>query len=540
MAFTEGLRKVVEYAPQDASATWPGPGRLDGTSGCRSDAMTRSSKLSAQGALSPSAERVEGAAPKHLVLRSVKVPATLVVGLLVLALAAFGVIAWRGLQHLDPVHNHLKVLTRLQETGLRLEELTVKGMNGTRLSPEMLEPLSREIASVAALDGYLAPDTAERLGAAQTALSDPALAPKQALLTALKQMRKVQRDETRVHDELLTQVRHDMILEFSAAGTAVVLFGGVGLLTLVAARKRIFRPLATLEHLLALLAKRGYSFAPTEDVDPIVLPLTTSYNELVKRLIDLEEENARYRESLEQEIRAVTTALLEQHRSLAAAERLAATGEVAARIAHELRNPLAGMQMALSNIRTECRDRQDLVGRLDFVIDELRRVTGLLNGLLDQSRITPEPNVDLPIAKVVGELLSIIRYQIPRQIELSKEIPDDLVCHLPRDRFRQMLLNLVLNSAEAIGDRPGTIMIVASVADGMMNLTVTDDGPGFPGEFLSEGVGTFRTHRPGGTGLGLSIVSRLVRNLEGRMELSNVAPHGACVGLVLPCRGAHG
>jgi len=294
-----------------------------------------------------------------------------------------------------------------------------------------------------------------------------------------------------------------------------------------------------LEHLLFLTAKRDYSLASTEGVDPIILPLTTSYNHLVQRLIELEDENARHRETLEHEVRRTTEALLTQQRSLAVAERLAVTGELAARIAHELRNPLAGMQMALSNIRTECEDRAEIVTRMDLVIDELRRMTGLLNGLLDQSRITPEPAVDLLLGQTIDDLLAIVRYQIPRGIQLRKDVPEKLVCHLPQDRVRQVLLNLILNSADALGER-GEILVRGAIVENMLLLSVIDNGPGFPADLIREGISPFRSGRPKGTGLGLSIVSRLVRDLDGRIVLRNMKPHGACVELTLPCKVTDG
>lgn len=487
---------------------------------------------------STSAEAVRHVPPSsRLFFRSVKLPALLAAGTLVVALVAFGFIAWRGMRHLQPLEAHMTAVTRLQQAGFHLEELTIEDERNLEAIRPKLEAVRNDIASILALNAFLAPKTGQRLAAAQTALGHLGSHPDAAVLSAIDEIRAALAGEVLAHGTLLDKVKHDVALELSATGAAFLVLAGLTVITLIRIRRRVLGPIGTLEHLLALLAKRDYSLAPTENVDPMIQPLTASYNHLVNRLQELEEENKRHRGSLEQEVRTATEALLEQHRNLAVAERLAATGEVAARIAHELRNPLAGMQMALSNIRAECGDRQEVARRLDLVIDELRRVTGLLNGLLDQSRVTPEEPVDLPLGRTVANLLAIVRYRIPREIGLTCDIPDDLVCHLPRDRIRQVLLNLVLNSADAIGDQHGQIAVRAGMSDGNLELTVTDDGPGFPEDLLREGIGTFRHGRPEGNGLGLSIVSRLVRNLDGRVALSNVEPHGACVRLILPCRG---
>jgi signal transduction histidine kinase len=482
--------------------------------------------------------QAEASAPaaRRLTL-SVKLSVALAACSLILALAAFGTIAWRGMGHLEPIDRHLQALTHLQQTALGLEELAIEDLNAGAAPQARLDTLRQAITKAIASDNFISPGTTQRLATIENKLADLGPRPEAAMTGAIEQLRHVLAAELLAQGELVARVRHDLALEFGITGLTVLVLASLGAYTLVRIRRRVVTPLINLEHLLSLLAKRDYALAPTEGVDPLVHPLTTSYNHLVNRLVELEAESARHRDTLEQEVRTVTEALMEQHRSLSAAERLAATGEVAARIAHELRNPLAGMQIALSNIRTECSDRGEVVERLDLVIDELRRVTGLLNGLLDQSRISPEPAVDLPLDKTVGELMSIVRYQISKDIWLRKIIPEDLVCHLPRDRMRQVLLNLILNAADAIGDRGGEILVRAVLVDDKLELSVADNGPGFPDGLLSEGIGPFRRGRPDGIGLGLSVVSRLVGNLDGRMELRNLEPHGACVQLTLPCRG---
>ncbi len=485
----------------------------------------------------------DGRSVSHLtgrnVFHSVTLPIALAVCVLVLALATFGVIAGRGLRNLEPVDRHLSAVSRLQQMALHLEALTIEGLKGNTLPQPKLEKLRRDLDAIIKSDSFIASDTPHRLATARAALEGIKTDPKASLLAAIEQVRAALGAEVPAHRTLLSGVRHDLALEFSVAGAALFVLVALGIFILMRMRSRVFRPLEMLEHLLTRLAKRDYGLASTVGVDPIVEPLIVSYNHLVNRLVELENESARNKDTLEQEVRTATETLLEQNRSLAGAERLAAVGEVAARIAHELRNPLAGMQLALANIRSEFRDRHDIVERIDLVVDELRRVTTLLNGLLDQSRVTLEPASNIAIGKNIDELLALVRYQIPRAIQLRTYIPEDVVCHLPKDGVRQALLNLILNAADAIGDKAGTITVRAVAADDKLELSVSDDGPGFPANLLKGNIVAFRTGRPGGTGLGLSIVSRLVRSLGGQMKLRNLEPHGACVRLLLPRRGQH-
>jgi signal transduction histidine kinase/DNA-directed RNA polymerase specialized sigma24 family protein len=271
----------------------------------------------------------------------------------------------------------------------------------------------------------------------------------------------------------------------------------------------------------------------SEKIDPMLRPLTANYNDLVDRLAELEEENASRRESLEQQVRSVTQALLQQQRSLAVAQRLAAVGEVAAQIAHELRNPLAGIQVALTNMKQEWKERPEISDRLELIVDELRRVTGLLNGLLDQSRHAPEPVERVSLSKELSGPLALARYQLSEHIHLINEIPEDLVCLLPKQALRQAVLNLVLNAAQAIGDQAGTVTVQAFREDGQMVVAVSDDGPGIPqGEVARIGERFFRggdvhTRSTRGTGLGLAVVSEILELHGSRLDVESRVGEGS-------------
>jgi signal transduction histidine kinase len=240
--------------------------------------------------------------------------------------------------------------------------------------------------------------------------------------------------------------------------------------------------------------------------------------------------------SLEAEVRSATEALLEQQRSLARAEKLAAVGELAAGLAHELRNPLAGIQMSCANLRNEVQDA-DQAERLDLIGAELKRMTRLLNDLLDQGKQTPPPNIHFQLQQVVSELLALTRYQIPAHIRLESQIPPALHCHLPESNLRQALLNLILNAAQSLDDKPGCIRIAAyALANGGICIEVSDDGPGFSEEMLGQGIRPFATGRSRGTGLGLAVVQRFARDCGGQIRLANQAQGGGQVSLLLPGR----
>jgi nitrogen fixation/metabolism regulation signal transduction histidine kinase len=344
--------------------------------------------------------------------------------------------------------------------------------------------------------------------------------------------------ETHIELELLDAVYEYASLERRLTLAALVGFPTLVALVLWALRQRLFRPIGNLKEFLSRLS--GGDFAPVslDGIDPLLLPLFQNYNQMVNRLEQLEQANRNRTLSLEQEVRGATQVLLKQQQSLARAERLAAAGEVSATLAHELRNPIAGIEVTLVNLRRELADAS-LGERIDLVIAELHRITRLLNGLLQQTSHVPEVPRSVSVHRLVQELATLIRYQVPTHIRLETEVPEQLRCRLPEDGVRQAVLNMVLNSVEALHDAPGVITIRVESRDDMLHLQVIDDGPGFSQDLLSGGVRPFVTSRESGTGLGLAIVKRFARDLGGELIIANRSPHGACVTMSLPHAEVH-
>src|SRR5262249_26669886 len=159
--------------------------------------------------------------------------------------------------------------------------------------------------------------------------------------------------ENDIQSELLDSVRRDTLVEWRLALAALAVFPALVALLLWALRERIFRPIDDLRAFLSRLAQGQFVPVALGGIDPLLRPLFENYNQMVTRLEQLERANRKRTSSLEQEVRAATEALLRQQQSLMRAQRLAAAGEVSATLAHELRNPIAGMQVTLANLRKE-------------------------------------------------------------------------------------------------------------------------------------------------------------------------------------------
>lgn len=231
--------------------------------------------------------------------------------------------------------------------------------------------------------------------------------------------------------------------------------------------------------------------------------------------------------------RAWLRGVLDQRRTLLRAERLALAGEAAASLAHEMRNPLAGIVLGLQNLERDVPD--PLASRVRPLVTEIERVNRSLNEHLGALRAPVEALVPVDVGRAVGELAELLRYEAADRIVIDAEAPPGTICRTQPDRFRQVVLNLGLNAIQAMERDGGRLRIGAAVSDGALELEVRDTGPGFPPALLEATPAPFTTTRAQGTGLGLRLVRRTVTEMGGSVELSNPQEGGAKVLIRIPC-----
>lgn len=467
-----------------------------------------------------------------------KLRALAFLGLLLLALTILGGMIWRNLHHFETVLSYVSYSHRIQNVSVGLQQSLMGYVTETvpDSQPAVLTKTLTEMKVLMADTQYLSDSTRKSLETVANLLADISKLDKAEkntrLVQALEVMAHTLDEEGLRREKLLEDINLDTQTELYIASItfALILLGALLFLY-----HRILHPLNDLRQLLERLTEENYTPITTDHLDPLLFPVFNSYNEMVIHLAELEEAKRLYAQSLQREVRLATQALLEQQYSLARAERLAAIGEVAAELAHEIRNPLAGIQMAFNNLRREIND-QNQCERMDLISNELKRLARLLNDMLNQSRHTPEVSTDFDMALLIRDLLALTRYQIAEAITLTSDTPDALPVHLPESGIRQALLNLILNAADALDNGSGLGLIcikVRTVAQGL-RIDVADNGPGFSHDMLSYGIRPFRTSRVRGTGLGLAMVQRFVKDSGGTIKLSNQQPHGACVTVLLP------
>jgi len=470
---------------------------------------------------------------------SLWLPAALVGVMVVLVLIFQVVLSWRVHTELAPVNSHINQMTRQQAVSLELQSELIDSLSDDKaFTSEKRHRMRDELEAIRSMRAHLSEETPQALARARAVLADASVHPRDALILALSYLRKSLSQESLSHQRLIDEATHAITLELEIGSITLLAFPAVTILLIYLLRRRILSPIHHLGYLMTLLSRKRFTPATLHKVDPMLRPLTENFNAMVSRLAELEQEHEMREQDLQGQIDNATKTLLEQQRNLANTERLAAVGETSARIAHELRNPLAGVKMACTNLSEELKQKFDSVeynDRFNIMASEIDRVIALLNSLLDQSKHRPETVREVNLANTVEALITLMRYQIPKTIRLEQHIDSDICCYLPEALFRQALLNLLLNSWRAIGEKSGTIIIEVSQADGHIQLDIQDDGSGFPDDLIEHGVQAFVSHRDGGTGLGLSMVQRFARSLGGSLNLSNRETGGACVTLNLPC-----
>ncbi len=239
------------------------------------------------------------------------------------------------------------------------------------------------------------------------------------------------------------------------------------------------------------------------------------------------------REGLEVLVVEDRTSLSELEESLRAKERLASIGEVAAGIAHELRNPLAAISGAVE-LLAAAEDAAEQARLRSIVLREIERLDRLLEQFLGYARPAPAERAPVDIAALARELCDVLAVDpCSSGHALCVAAPDRLIAEVDARQLRQVLWNLVLNALEASPPRaPVDLELLAEGSH--LVIEVRDEGAGIEPSVRDYLFEPFRTSKPGGTGLGLAVVYRIVDGHGGTVTLAARATGGTVARVVMP------
>jgi signal transduction histidine kinase len=238
-------------------------------------------------------------------------------------------------------------------------------------------------------------------------------------------------------------------------------------------------------------------------------------------------------EVLQRTVQALQDELGEKNRQLERKNRLAAIGEMAAGMAHEIRNPLGGIQLYASMLAKDVAGQPPAEQLVQKIAGGVRRLEALVSQVLQFSREMRISAVSMDLAETIDEAVSLGSATLcARRVSCRVNGPRPLGIIADPLLIGQAVLNLLLNAAEAM-DRPdGEIVVTFSAPPGasdakQFHLVVQDAGPGIPAHVLDRIFNPFFTTKETGTGLGLAIVHRIVEGHDGVIMASNAPAGGA-------------
>ena len=237
-----------------------------------------------------------------------------------------------------------------------------------------------------------------------------------------------------------------------------------------------------------------------------------------------------------QQLRESRKEIETMHRTqMSRAEHLATLGELATGLAHEIRNPLAGIAGVIEIISRDLPVTSPARGMVKDVRLEINQINRILTDLLETARPHPPMMMRSNLNTTVEHAVMLARQQVlsqPIKIEL-KQAPDLGEVEHDSDQIHQVLLNLLLNAVQAI-EGAGTVRVEIGSQDGCASVTVSDTGRGIPEPQLAQIFRPFYTTRGNGTGLGLSLTRRIVEEHHGRINVSSVVGKGSRFEVLLP------
>jgi len=229
-------------------------------------------------------------------------------------------------------------------------------------------------------------------------------------------------------------------------------------------------------------------------------------------------------------------------------DRLAALGEMAAAIAHEVKNPLAGIEVMAGLLKRRLPQDLDAHSLLNDIIQEAKTANSIVVEVLEFVRPIRLQLDRVSMAALVDEALHLAETSAARGVV---EVEVDRGEHVPivegdAQQLRQVVTNLLANAFEAVAGRghvrvsvgwtPGEVTdpIEGCTTPAAVRLEVSDDGPGIPGEIRDRIFSPFFTTKPRGSGLGLAIVRKIVDAHQGRIDVAQRSPRGTTFRVTLP------
>jgi len=252
---------------------------------------------------------------------------------------------------------------------------------------------------------------------------------------------------------------------------------------------------------------RRVELQPRDDIEKLV----RSFNQMADRL----EQTVSEERDLQQQ--------------LTRTEKLAAIGELAATVAHEVNNPLDGLQNCSRIIRRSAEDPQKVRHLLELMDGALYRIEMIVRRLLMLARDEPPRLAVTPLNEVITEAIAFVEPRVARQgVQLVTELSEPLYVECDRQQLVQVLINLMVNALDSMPNGGQLTIGLKPGKGGRLDLSVRDTGSGIAPEHLTRIFEPFFTRKAGGagTGLGLAVVKKIIDAHRGRIHVDSTRGEG--------------
>ena len=317
---------------------------------------------------------------------------------------------------------------------------------------------------------------------------------------------------------------------------------GVAIVTGVAIvlAQRISRPIHAMAEAAERVAEGDYqqrvAYVSRDEIGHLV----DRFNRMIQELELATGELKDWAGNLEAKVEERTAQVKAMQHQLIQTEKLAAIGKLAAGVAHEINNPLTGIltngSLMLEDLPPDDPRREDL----KIIVDETMRCRKIVKGLLDFARQTKPQKQAVNVDQVINDVLNLVENQASfRNIELKTDLAPGLPPLMAdQDQMRQVVLNIVLNAAEAMANG-GTIRVTSRLDTKrrMVNVSIADTGPGIPEEIMDKLFEPFFTTKKTGTGLGLAIAYGIVERHGGTISVDSKLGRGTTITFSMPVDG---
>ncbi len=316
----------------------------------------------------------------------------------------------------------------------------------------------------------------------------------------------------------------EMYMEIRRTRLILILLGVggiiIGIISAIILAQRITNPIKKLVEGTIKISRGDFTHKIKISTADEIADLAEKFNEMTSKLLKSKRE------------------VEEANKKLIQAEKLASIGRISTGIAHEIRNPLTSVKLNIQKVLSSPNIKEDEKEHLEIAQEGINQIDKIVKDILDFARVTRLNLDEFFLPNIIDESIKLVLNELKgKEITIEKKFEPDLpTIVVDADKLRQVFINLLVNSIEAI-DNKGKIRITASSKDKeFIKIRISDNGCGIPSEILPEIFEPFFTTKSSGTGLGLANAKKIIEQHNGTINVISKKGKGTTFEIIIPRR----